>query len=148
MADEAEKKPFRLHPKHFYQDAAAAIVTSAIKVPEGVPVEALRETEFYAMFANKMTPGQFIRAVAEDRSYIAEVYVRSIVEKGAKVTVLSHHSFDVAPAPSKDYDVRWAGGQHRWRVVRLSDGEVVKFGFAGKEDGWKHVEEITKKIAA
>ena len=39
-----------------------------------------------------------------------------------------------AQRPAADHEVHWKGPHHRWAVVRLSDGQLVKTECASREE--------------
>jgi hypothetical protein len=149
MSETEAKKPFRLHPSDFCPDASQMVRHSAIMIPAGVPIEATNEPEFWSMFSRQIIRNQYIFVDTKDNAYCALLKVRAILDSGARTEIVWCHVPTTASPPQQDaYSVKWAGNTHKFRVVRLSDGEVIKYGFETKEDAEKYVFELTRQIAA
>ena len=91
------------------------------------------KADYWKHIARFMKPGDVIRALWEDNSKFAQYLVLAVMEGGvgAKVAALGEPvalvCFDdgIYVDNGTQYKIEHAGNFHKWRVIRLSDGEVV-----------------------
>jgi hypothetical protein len=90
------------------------------------------KADYWKHVARNMRPGDKIEAVWEDNSLYAEYLVLVVMEGGvgAKVALLRKEilvCFDdgVFVDNGTQYKIEFAGNFHKFRIIRVSDGEVV-----------------------
>ena len=91
---------------------------------------------YWAHMAQQMQPYDHIEVRAEDGAWIAELIVVETDRSWAKVILT--RKYDLVPTESLPeaeplHKVEWKGPQHRYCVIRLSDGERVQSEFKTKE---------------
>lgn len=114
----------------------------SVTVPPGVPMQSVLDPEFWGHCATKFKVYDKIEVRAQDNKWYAELVVSKVERLAVRVWCILHSdlSSQVAVAPkleSAAYGVSH-GGPQKWRVVRLSDKQVVHHGEPSKEDaeGW------------
>lgn len=117
----------------------------AISPEPNVKLADMLQPAFWSHVAAKLHPTDRIEVIPEDGTYFAEFYVVSCGRNWAKVSLLRMHELvedtpEAASTASVEYEVQWAGGQEKARVMRLSDKAVIQSGFATKKDAaeWLH----------
>ena len=114
-------------------------------VPPETTLEAMACPGFWAHVARGLKPQDEIVVSAEDGTWRAELVVRWVHRVAAGVSVLSYKNFaeEEAGAPPEDaespFSIGWGGPVHKWRVVRKSDGEVMRKGFDTREQAGQWV---------
>lgn len=109
-------------------------------VPElNTKLEDMLRPAFWSHVAAKLHPSDRIEVIAEDGTYFAEFYVVSCGRNWAKVSLLRMHELaedtpEVTKAVSSEYEVQWAGGQEKARVIRLVDKQVLQAGLSSKKE--------------
>lgn len=91
------------------------------------------KAEYWKHVARFFKPGDVIRALWEDNSQFAQYLVLSVMEGGvgAKVAALGDPiklvCFDdgVFIDNGTQYRIEHGGNFHKWRIIRMSDGEVI-----------------------
>lgn len=124
--------------------------TIYVATPEhGVVLEDLERPEFWAHVAEQLKPGDLIHVYPEDGSFWAELLVQSTSRVAAKVFVLRKHELSAADLPEEDadFEIKWAGPTAKFRVIRKSDGEVMKEGM-GKDEAQAYLQSHIKAMAA
>lgn len=111
----------------------------AISPEQNVKLEDMLAPAFWSHVAAKLHPSDRIEVIAEDGSYFAEFYVVSCGRNWAKVSLLRMHELtedtpEIAKNASSEYEVQWAGGQEKARIVRLADKQVIQSGFPSKKE--------------
>lgn len=111
-------------------------------IPVGVPYDTILTPEFWVHVAGpkNMLPGDEIRIIPDDGSYVALLFVRDAgASWGAKVSEIYKKDFDT-PAIEKGYDIppgyriEWRGLSEKHVVVRESDGTAVVSGKKTRPD--------------
>lgn len=132
-----EPKAPSIHPDNIVLAEHARYVYR-LNVPPGVPVERLLDPDYYAHTVGKFKPGFLIEALAQDGTYFANLLVRKVEKTGLHCTLLQ--VFDLSPkvkpkgkGQTTDYKIAF-GGAHKWRVIRLSDNEVMHHGEPSEGD--------------
>lgn len=120
-----------------------------VNVPHGVPVERLKDADYWAHVAPLLQPGFLLEALAQDGSYFAEFLVRKVAKTEAHVLMLRHVDLTAVaaqePAPSTDdYTVQF-GGQHKWRVIHK--GAVIHKGEPSEADARAWLANHLKEVA-
>jgi len=83
---------------------------------------------YWAHMAAQMNPYDHIEVRSEDGSWIAELIVVEVDRTWAKVLLTRKYDLlpmDAMPNAEPLHKVEWKGPQHRFCVIRLSDGERV-----------------------
>jgi hypothetical protein len=107
----------------------------------GVSLDEIRKPEFFAHVAAKLKPWDRIEVRPDDETFYAELLVRSAGKNWAVTTLIQFT--DLAPKeeqakPQEGYRTEFGGPHHKWRVLRLSDKEVVSKGHTDQAsaDAW------------
>ncbi len=158
MTDPQAKKPEIVKdapPKPQLGPAALKLAEHAfnqhsVVVERHVGREHLTDPTFWAHVANKLRPGDEIRVVCEDDSYVARYFV---IAKD-KVWVQVHELyFSQVHRPSlgdnvRDaYEVRFRGPK-KWSVIRKQDNAVLQDGLHSEKDGNSWLDVYLGKAAA
>lgn len=90
----------------------------------------LMRPDYWANIARNLRPKDRIEIICEDNSYFAELYVFEASTNWAKVGLLRYEVFaenaeNNGVAVDPEYIVTHGGNYHKWRVVRVNDGEVL-----------------------
>ncbi|HNP14963.1 MAG TPA: hypothetical protein PKI99_00680 [Terrimesophilobacter sp.] len=103
--------------------------------PAGTALEAMLKPDYWAHVGYKLKPGDRIEVVPEDMAFFAELFVRDAGRLFAHMHVIRHEEFAERGSSVSvgEYSVGWGGPVHRFRVIRDSDGAVVKHGFADRD---------------
>ncbi len=145
------------------------------------PYESLADvlkTEYWVHVAGMLRPQSIIEVVPQDGSYYAELFVHSCdktfatvrllrvvvldeeqmvsAQKAAKEAMATSGKKGEKPIPEADkgteHYVDWAGPQHKGRVIRTADKQVIKEGFATKKEAYiwmlQHEETLAKNKKA
>lgn len=119
----------------------------AIVPEDGTPYEALFEPSYWAHVAEKMKPFDRVEVRAEDGSYYAELIVLASERLAARVAEIVKVDLEVPEQEiNSEYKVKWKGPQHKWAVVRISDGETVHKGSDTPEQAQKALAELVKTL--
>ena len=123
-------RPNRMRPAEFTRNSYH------VEPQAGDRLEDLVRPEYWLHHAANLKGGDKIEMLWEDQSLYAEGIVLSADKKGASVCMT------VGPVPLGKslpnalgdlYKTQWAGPHAKHRVIRLSDGEIMKDGFANKD---------------
>jgi hypothetical protein len=121
-----------------------------ICVQAGVTIEQLLEPAFWANVARNLQPRSTVEVHWDDASQFAELYVLDAGRNWASVDVLRHHADLKRPNLkhlAEQYEVGFNGPVDRFRILRLSDREVIKAGFATEVDAHKFLADYKRKLA-
>lgn len=114
-----------------------------VKPEMDTPIDAMLDQSYWAHVASKMQPGDLIEIVPEDRSYIAELFVRDAGHLYAKVALKSHTVFGKADSKTPDgYEVKWHGPHAKYAVLLGAD--KLKDGFVDKAEANAWIAEFKK----
>lgn len=116
----------------------------------GTPLEDLLRPEYWASI-KQLKAGCRIWVIAEDESYWAELLVRKVGQGYAKVQTLRSGSLQepVVDLPQGEgYDIEFRGAIVKHRVVRKSDGHVLKQGLDTYEDAAAWLRDHKRMMAA
>lgn len=118
-----------------------------VDVPEGDTMETVTSRDYFAHVAKQLKPWDRIEVRAENGDWFAELLVRSAGPNWATTRVLAFHKLAADAPEAKDeetgYEVKYAGPQHKHRVIRKSDKQVVAENLPTKEDAHAWVKEHT-----
>lgn len=99
------------------------------------------EPDFWSHVARFLKPGDTIRLLPERSDYYALLIVTQVGRNFAKVKALDLVRLDddesqpvVGDALASDLSVEWKGPHVKFAVIRKSDGERLKEGFAVKTE--------------
>jgi hypothetical protein len=104
-----------------------------VEVPPAVPVASVLDPEYWAHCTKKFKQYDRIECRAQDNSWLADLMVAKIEAKGVRMWAINFVDLNVQaaersalaePEQTGDYAVSFAP-KHQWRVVRLSDKEVI-----------------------
>ena len=125
--------------------------TTYVATPEhGTSVDDLKCSEYWAHVAPQLKPGDLVHVFPEDGTFWAEILVLAVSRAAAQVKVLRDYTLTSkaeAPEENAEFELKFAGPVAKWRVIRLSDGEVMKDGMT-KEEGQKYLDAHIKAMAA
>jgi hypothetical protein len=124
--------------------------------PVGHTIEHLLDPDYWvhSLHSGQIRPNDEIRAIAEDRSYYVQLFVKDVdkARQWAQMVLLVTH-WQGAPA-SADADAEYPGGYriqfsgpHKWRIMSPA-GAIVDKGFESKGDAEKALAGLTKARAA
>lgn len=120
-----------------------------VTVDVDTTIEDLLNPIFWSHVSGSTFNGQnnLITVYWDDKSQIAELYVRHYDHAGAKMQLLSHVVFDERKAAddSDGYKVTFSQSQKKYKVSRIVDGVVIKDDFATKAEALEFVEEYKSK---
>lgn len=134
--------PRKLLPSRFKQAELVRNVW-AIVPPAGTAFEEVLDRKYWSHVSTSLKPSDRVEVLAEDGSYFAELIVRATGPQWADVSVLRKCDLDaVSLADDSAVSVEWRGPHHRFCVVRTSDKQIIKGGFAEKADANKHAANI------
>lgn len=119
-------------------------------IPHDVPFEDVENPSYWAHVAQKLRPMDRIEVFREDGTEWAELLVVMTDRVSAKVVVLNRVALERAAVEDSDpqYRIEWAGPHHKFRVVRVSDKEVIQSGFDSRDLAQMSLREYTKALAA
>lgn len=137
--------PRQITDSRFYL-AEHANNTWRARLEAGTTLEDIRTPEFYKLLSAKVRAGDVIHAAWEDGSGFVILYVRAtntgalVVHPVAGGLFRDESDEAIEPLPQPGVDemdgvrVEWAGDQDLWRVVRVSDGEIIKKGLGEQRE--------------
>jgi hypothetical protein len=110
-----------------------------VPVPPGIPMASVLAPEFWVHCARSLKVGDKIECRAQDNAWYAELLVGGVGQQEARVWAVLYADLRAQgaakPAESADnYKVEFGGPKHMWRVIRMSDKEVMHKGEASEED--------------
>lgn len=120
--------------------AQSLVMTWHYTVPPAISLDDLLKPDFWSHVAVRLRPHNRVIADAEDGSWTATLFVRSVNRLSATMAVQSFMEFGEKSALSDsvatfaDFDIGWGGPAHKHRVVRKSDGAIMTKGHDTSED--------------
>lgn len=147
---EIAKGPRPIHPTRFRQAEGAFNVWSVIP-EEGTSLEDVMKAEYWSHNAHLMRPNDRIHVDAEDGSWVATLFVRSVTRLSANVALISKTEFAAVDVSSveEDFIAKWKGPINKWSVVKSSDhAAILQHGFDTKDDALKFIADNAKSLAA
>lgn len=139
MAAKNEKKVTPLNIRNIRPMTQNGLAWHVV-VPAGTKVEDLLDPLFWTHVAGSTFRGKFNRVTVEweDKSAIADLYVRHYDQSFATMEVLGHWDFGAATEVSGEvmskHVVEWSGPHTKHRVKRVEDGQIVAENFSDKKD--------------
>lgn len=136
--------PAKLQPASHYRTRYAAVVD------DGTSVDDLKRPEFWCHVANKLRQTDVIEVLPEDGSFFAELLVLKTGIGFAKVMLLRHVDLEgqETDGDSDLVHVQWKGPHRKHSVIRKSDGEILRDGFATKADAEIFARDYERTVAA
>jgi len=111
------------------------------------------KADYWKHVARTMRAGDIIQAVWEDNTLYAEYLVLQVLEGGVGAKVANLHKvplvcFDegVFVDNGTQYKIEFAGNFHKWRVIRLSDGEVISAKHLSEHEARNSLHEYRKAM--
>lgn len=108
-------------------------------------VEDVLKPEFFVHTGQYLKAGDKIELIPNDMSFYAELLVVSCGKQWAKVKVIVHQKFDGPVKKEEKYSVNHNPKQG-WRVVRLSDKEVLSKDHPDRESAELWLYDFKKKV--
>jgi hypothetical protein len=102
----------------------------SVSVPPNVAFDAVQQPEFWVHCTKTMKAGDRIECLAQDNRWFGELMVAKVGKHDVQVWTLNYVQLEArasAPPDPANYAVS-LGGPQKWRVVRLSDKEVIHKG--------------------
>lgn len=135
--EKPEHKVPALQPNRFAHSETVRLEYVAT-VPAGVPFSRVLDPDYWAHVAPLLRPWYRIEVRAEDGAYFGELVVRKAAKESAHCWVIRYVDLEsqVVKARSpiaSDFKTEF-GGAHKWRIVRLADGEVMHKGEASQSE--------------
>jgi hypothetical protein len=106
-----------------------------VTAEQGTTPEDIVKPIYFAHKADLMKPYDHIEVRVDDGSWLVELIVLQCERNWVRVKMLAFHELaavaeqDAAPSA---YDALWKGPHLKWSVIRKSDQENIKPGFADK----------------
>lgn len=116
---------------------------------EGVTLDDVLKTEYWAHVAARLQPFNRIEVVAYDGSWMADLIVLASGRTAAKVKVLSHHELAGGFADLSSVNTTHKvlhRGPRKWSVIRLSDNAIIKEDIANREDAERALGDYLKAL--
>jgi hypothetical protein len=131
------------------KQAEYLFTSHAVVVPGDRTLEQYLAPSAWAHVAAKINPTDRIHLIAEDMSWVAELFVRSTNRLWVDVAVVSHTRFDKANAPVEDdpYYTKWLGPNKKHCVVRREDNSTVSEGHQTKDDAGAYLADYMKALS-
>lgn len=147
MSDTKETKPrpVRVFENNLMRAEDVRSVYTITALPDTLPVNYLEPETWAHVPELKLRQGDRIEIMAADTSWYAELLVRVRAGTIIHLELLQEHKFDaIAGKEHDDYEVAWAGGHAKWRVVRKSDRFVMIDKLSAKSEGVAWIEANNK----
>ena len=98
----------------------------------------------WAHTAKKISPRDRIEVIAEDHSWMAELFVLSTSNLWVKTRILKEWKFEIETKDSDSiYEVKWRGPHSKWAVIFKTDNSVMQDGFDDQEAAKKYRKLLT-----
>lgn len=123
--------PNRLQAGEHFRTRYTAVVDAEANL------KTILEPEYWVHVARKLRVMDTIDILCDNETWFAELIVTSVGTGFAKVQLLREVKFKNVDGPevlSSNFTVKWSGPKLKWAVIRNSDKERVKEGFAAKGD--------------
>lgn len=136
-------EPMKLHPVEY-----ATVVWHHTMKP-GQPLDEALKPTFWKHVTAQLRPGHEIKVVAEDGTFWAHLYVRSVGRGEVVVALIHATAFDAATAEPEGLDayVRWRNPSLKYGVFRKSDDECLRDKFDTKQDAYSWAAEREGAVA-
>jgi hypothetical protein len=116
----------------FFSEAEYKRREFIVEAPAGCSVEEVMAPDFLQHVARKLQEGSMIEVCPSDSRWWAKLMVRKVdLAKHEvhcwKLQYVDLEAQETAKPVGSNFAVKF-GGAHRWRVIRLSDNEVIHHG--------------------
>jgi hypothetical protein len=131
--------------------AEGAFTTHAVTPYAGTTFKDLFDPAYWKHAARRFSPNDEIRAVPEDGSWYARLYVSYASINEVYVQELEYKQLDAtdpSQTETEEYEAKWIAPPVRFGVIRKSDKEVIKSGFITREKAAEWMRENLRKKAA
>ena len=108
--------------------------------------------EYWKHYSRNFKPGDKVDLHWQDNSCYAEVVILHADQFGAKVyyvlgpVQMDNGAQEKTPESSGEYAYEWAGPSHKYRIIRISDSEVVAKGLETKEAANQEIANLLKAL--
>jgi hypothetical protein len=120
--------------------------------PADTTAKELTNPGLWVHVANKIQPGDEIRVRAEDDSFVAYLYVTHRIAAQVRVKILQSHDLsvkkgeDVPKLDELPFVLKWRGPTHRFCIVEVATGSIIKENIADKVDGERDLADYLKVL--
>lgn len=138
-----------INREHFELDKFAYSTHSAF-VPSGFTAEDLTDPYYWSHVRALISTFDEIRAVAEDGSFVARLFVQSCSPSQVVVRVESWKAFDEAPAAPASHS-RYSiaqKGRNGWCIVDNEDGSIIRKNLGPQSSAMRELEQLQRALAA
>lgn len=150
MSEVAEKQEVRVLPPGRWKAIEYANAIYCVTAEVGTPLTDLLKPDYWAHMAVLLRPYDKIFARVDDEAWYAELLVVSCSRNHAVMKLLLKTDLHDAPKQGDteetfaDYRAEWGGPAHKFRVVRVKDGAVLKHGMVTKGEAVRAAAEYAK----
>lgn len=139
MALDMRGRPLRLIPEEFSSTRYRLYVPPEVG---GEPVEPrnLLDPKFWTHCAKQLKLHDEVRVICEDGSWVAKYFTRGVGQNEVHMAMIEEIWLDKVPnstganlSTEEKYEVKWGSPTVKYRVIRKSDGFVVKEGMSKQE---------------
>lgn len=120
-----------------------------IDIQLNVTLDDVLEPSYWAHVAAQMDPLDHVEVRAEDGSWIAYLIVSFCERNYAKMVVdrvVKLETSKAAPVASIKHKVEWKGPVNKFAVIRVSDSQMIKFGFRTKDLAYAALQDHEKAL--
>jgi len=141
---EPKSKP-QLHPSRFALAGHKRNVYF-ITPADGTTLDDVLDPLYWSHVAQRLRPTDLVEVHAEDGSFFAELFVREAGRQQATLVPLRVVEFEkLKQEPSREgFTAAWKGPHHRWCVVRLADGALIKTECGSKDEAMQWLASNTR----
>lgn len=124
--------------------------THAVIVPAGTDIETVMVPSYWKHHVNAVSGNDIIEVVAEDGTWEASFRVRMTGPGEVHLALRSKLEYDTEEMlePNDTYTVKWISPPLKWGVRRQDTNEIVKSGFAQKEQAIRYMLTLTPRLVA
>jgi len=107
----------------------------SVTVPAGTTIEEVKEPSFWVHVQKELRVGAHIEVSPESGEWLVEFIVRATPSTGPVLYPLQKHVFNAPSDKTTNggYEVKYAGGNAKWRVLRKSDNHVLVDGLGTRD---------------
>lgn len=140
-----------------FQEASYFRNVFAVNVDAGHKIEDIEQPEYWAHVARHVKQFDEIVIRAEDGAFYARLYVLDCGDTWLKTHRLDYVELQKSAdkeilSRDGEFKIKWAGPHDKWRVTRVSDGEIVAKEIVSRDGAEDWVREyrkvMTKRVAA
>ncbi|EKN3611527.1 hypothetical protein NUG10_002555 [Yersinia enterocolitica] len=119
----------------------------SVTAKHGQSFEDFKDPDSWAHVANTLRKFDRVEIVAEDGSFFAEGIVTKVTKVSAHIHFFTHVELSKSAESSVKKDLAYNcefAGPHKWRIIRISDQEIVEKGIETKEDAQDKVDKLNE----